>query len=101
MIRNKTKQKIVEKQRLPEESETRIDSLLNEMPPPLMPRQEAARKENIEVMGDEEVNADEATEGEERDKNRVGEDNVREELQPLRRSTRIKRPLDVYQAGSS
>ncbi len=32
-----------------------------------MPRQEAARKENIEV------NADEATDGEWRDKNRVGE----------------------------
>ncbi len=60
-----------------------IDSPLNEMAPPLMPRQKAARKENIEVIGEEEVNADEANDGEGRDKNRVGEDNVREELQPL------------------
>ncbi len=61
-----------------------IDSPLNEMAPPLMPRQKAARKENIEAIDVEKVNVDEATEGEDRDKNRVGEDNVREEL---RRST--------------
>ncbi len=42
------------------------------------------------------MNADEANDGEGRDKNRVGEDNVKEELQPLRRSTRIQRPVDVY-----
>ncbi len=48
------------------------------MAPPLMPRQEVVRKENIEV------NVDEATDGEGRDKNRVGEDTVKEELQPLR-----------------
>ncbi len=65
-----------------------------------MPRQEEARRENIEAIDEEKVNADEATEGEDRDKNRVGEDNAREELQPLRRSTRIKRPVDVYQTGS-
>ncbi len=80
----------------PEESETMIDSTFNEMASPQMPRQEAARKENIEIKGQDEVNVDEATDGEGRDKNRVGEDNVREELQPLQRSTRIKRPVDIY-----
>ncbi len=49
-----------------------------------MPRQETARKENIEIKGEEEVNADEATDGKGRDNYREGEDNVREEL---RRST--------------
>ncbi len=42
-----------------------IDSLLNEVAPPLMPRQDEARKENIGVMGEGEVNADETTDGEE------------------------------------
>ncbi len=40
-----------------------IDSPLNEKAPPLMLRQEEARKENIEVIGEEEVSADEATDG--------------------------------------
>ncbi len=66
-----------------------------------MSRQEAARKENIEVIGEEEGYADEATHSEEMHKNRVDEDHARKELQPLRRSTRIKRPVDIYQAGSS
>ncbi len=64
------------------------------MAPGLMLRQEAARKENIEVIGEEENS-------EETDKNTIGEDKVREELQPLRRSTRTKRTVDVYQADSS
>ncbi len=46
---DRMKQKIVEQQRLPEESEMMIDSPLKEMAPPLMPRQETAKKENIEV----------------------------------------------------
>ncbi len=94
MIIDRKKQEAVEQQRLPEESEMMIDSSMNEMASPLMPRQEVARKENIEVLGEEEN-------GEETDKNRIGEDKVREELQPLRRPTRTKRTVDVYQADSS
>ncbi len=32
-------------------------------------------------------------------KNRINKHYIRKEIQPLRRSTRIKRPVDVYQAG--
>ncbi len=100
-IIDRTKREIVEQQRCPEESEPMIDSPLNVMVPPLMPRQEAARKEIKEDIGEEGGNADEATHSGEIDKNSVGEDKVRKELQSPRRSTRVKRPVDIYQAGSS
>ncbi len=74
---DRKKQKTVEHQRLPEQSGMMIKSLLNEMPPPLMPHQEVARKEDKDVICEEEVNADEATHCEETDKNRLDEDNIR------------------------
>ncbi len=55
---DRKRQKIVAQQRLPEDTETTIDSPLNEIAPPLMPRQDSAKKEDIKVIREDEVNAD-------------------------------------------
>ncbi len=86
---------------LQEQSNIRIDSPLNERPPQIEPRQETVREEEVEIINEDEVNSYEAIDNEEKGSNIIVEQNVKSEPPPLRRSTRVRRPVEIYQAGSN
>ncbi len=67
-----------------------------------MPRQDVARKVDIEVMNKEEVNAEDFTGHKETGYNWRDEDHAKEELQSHSEGQwEQKWPVDIYQTGSS
>ncbi len=79
----------------------RIDPSLNERPPRIEPHQETVNEEEVEIINEDEVNSYETIDSEEKDNNIFVEENVKGEPPPLRRSTRVRRPVEIYQAGSN
>ncbi len=74
---------------------------MNERPPRIEPHQGTVREEEVEIINEDEVNAYEAIDSEEKDNNIIVEETVKGEPPPLRRSARVRRPVEIYQAGSS
>ncbi len=86
---------------LQEQSSMRIDPSLNERPPRIEPHQETVNEEEVEIINEDEVNSYESIDIEEKENNIIVEENVKDEPAPLRRSTRVRRPVEIYQAGSN
>ncbi len=59
------------------------------------------REKEVEIINEDEVNLYEATDREVKDNSIIVEDIVKGEPPPLRRSTRVRRPVEIYQAGSN
>ncbi len=55
----------------------------------------------VDIINEDEVDSYVAIDCEEKDTIIIIEENVKGEPPPLRRSTRVRRPVEIYQAGSS
>ncbi len=86
---------------LQEQSSIRIDPSLNERPPRIQPHKGTVREEEVEIKNEDEVIPYEAIGSEDKDNNIIVEENVKGEPPPLRWSTRVRRQVEIYQAGSN
>ncbi len=59
------------------------------------------REDEVEIINKDEIYSYEAIDCEEEDNNINVEQNVKCEPAPLRRSIRVRRPVEIYHAGSN